>query len=167
MAFLQLTTPSGSNLFSSATSTFTDKGPLELPETGNYLLTLSFRLGDPLSYQFQINDVSNVVTQSIQLNELVEDTVAFAGQQLDYTFNTTGPADVFLDAIATPGTRGWVLTDSAGNELFSDTNIRDRNFKVSLPAADTYTLSLQASGCLLYTSPSPRDRTRSRMPSSA
>ena len=26
---------------------------------------------------------------------------------------------------------------------------------------------LQASSCLLYTSPSPRDRTRSRMPSSA
>ena len=25
----------------------------------------------------------------------------------------------------------------------------------------------QGSGCLLYTSPSPRDRTRSRMPSSA
>ena len=25
----------------------------------------------------------------------------------------------------------------------------------------------EASGCLLYTSPSPRDRTRSRMPSSA
>ena len=27
--------------------------------------------------------------------------------------------------------------------------------------------STRASGCLLYTSPSPRDRTRSRMPSSA
>ena len=26
---------------------------------------------------------------------------------------------------------------------------------------------VQAAGCLLYTSPSPRDRTRSRMPSSA
>ena len=26
---------------------------------------------------------------------------------------------------------------------------------------------LEAKGCLLYTSPSPRDRTRSRMPSSA
>ena len=26
---------------------------------------------------------------------------------------------------------------------------------------------LEAAGCLLYTSPSPRDRTRSRMPSSA
>ena len=28
-------------------------------------------------------------------------------------------------------------------------------------------LALVAKGCLLYTSPSPRDRTRSRMPSSA
>ena len=27
--------------------------------------------------------------------------------------------------------------------------------------------SIQKNGCLLYTSPSPRDRTRSRMPSSA
>ena len=27
--------------------------------------------------------------------------------------------------------------------------------------------TIQTSGCLLYTSPSPRDRTRSRMPSSA
>src|SRR5665811_1105541 len=30
-----------------------------------------------------------------------------------------------------------------------------------------YFLSLEKKGCLLYTSPSPRDRTRSRMPSSA
>ena len=28
-------------------------------------------------------------------------------------------------------------------------------------------MTLQPNGCLLYTSPSPRDRTRSRMPSSA
>ena len=31
----------------------------------------------------------------------------------------------------------------------------------------TYPTNRQAYGCLLYTSPSPRDRTRSRMPSSA
>ena len=31
----------------------------------------------------------------------------------------------------------------------------------------TYNTASQASTCLLYTSPSPRDRTRSRMPSSA
>ena len=32
---------------------------------------------------------------------------------------------------------------------------------------DTILAELRARGCLLYTSPSPRDRTRSRMPSSA
>ena len=36
------------------------------------------------------------------------------------------------------------------------------NFNVS-----NYELAAQTSDCLLYTSPSPRDRTRSRMPSSA
>ena len=32
---------------------------------------------------------------------------------------------------------------------------------------DKYPSNRKASACLLYTSPSPRDRTRSRMPSSA
>jgi arginine deiminase len=32
---------------------------------------------------------------------------------------------------------------------------------------DQFAATLRESGCLLYTSPSPRDRTRSRMPSSA
>ena len=30
-----------------------------------------------------------------------------------------------------------------------------------------YPISIEANGCLLYTSPSPRDRQKSRMPSSA
>ena len=37
-------------------------------------------------------------------------------------------------------------------------------FQVLLPADET---GLRVDSCLLYTSPSPRDRTRSRMPSSA
>ena len=32
---------------------------------------------------------------------------------------------------------------------------------------ETGEVSFEVTGCLLYTSPSPRDRTRSRMPSSA
>ena len=35
------------------------------------------------------------------------------------------------------------------------------------PAADIFDVFVQLGACLLYTSPSPRDRTRSRMPSSA
>ena len=33
--------------------------------------------------------------------------------------------------------------------------------------ADVFAVDVDDLGCLLYTSPSPRDRTRSRMPSSA
>ena len=42
--------------------------------------------------------------------------------------------------------------------------INDRKRETYQPATFTYTL---ANGCLLYTSPSPRDATLSRMPSSA
>ena len=38
---------------------------------------------------------------------------------------------------------------------------------VSIKGTDGTTTQFTVSGCLLYTSPSPRDRTRSRMPSSA
>ena len=37
----------------------------------------------------------------------------------------------------------------------------------NLPTADKSSMNFGSGGCLLYTSPSPRDRTRSRMPSSA
>ena len=61
-------------------------------------------------------------------------------------------------------------------------NMNDKNFDLVMPAAKKLILEndidaniMQGTGkdgritkgCLLYTSPSPRDRTRSRMPSSA
>ena len=60
------------------------------------------------------------------------------------------------------------------NYVVSDTGITPMAFWVKLKPTDSYLdRELRASGklisrcCLLYTSPSPRDRTRSRMPSSA
>ena len=45
---------------------------------------------------------------------------------------------------------------------------QDNQIKKSTLEAVTYGVALAKQlGCLLYTSPSPRDRTRSRMPSSA
>ena len=37
----------------------------------------------------------------------------------------------------------------------------------SLPTKESLSIEINSNSCLLYTSPSPRDRTRSRMPSSA
>ena len=52
-----------------------------------------------------------------------------------------------------------VAKDKVNIEVTSDLNKIKSSDKVVLPG--------QGSFCLLYTSPSPRDRTRSRMPSSA
>ena len=48
-----------------------------------------------------------------------------------------------------------ILMDQTGKEVLRKRSTYDKNYQSGL---DT---------CLLYTSPSPRDRTRSRMPSSA
>ena len=49
-----------------------------------------------------------------------------------------------------------------GTVLFKPTKAKDNQFRLTFEWAKSYFI-----GCLLYTSPSPRDRTRSRMPSSA
>jgi len=53
-----------------------------------------------------------------------------------------------------------IIKDSFGNTVSDGT-------LVSFVATNSKNVQLYANGCLLYTSPSPRDRTRSRMPSSA
>ena len=51
---------------------------------------------------------------------------------------------------------GEVISTMRSNKVFTDLDLRLENFII-----------LNDGTCLLYTSPSPRDRTRSRMPSSA
>ena len=51
----------------------------------------------------------------------------------------------------------WKLTKKGDQYYY-----QDRKYKIKLNTKNVY-----SKGCLLYTSPSPRDRTRSRMPSSA
>ena len=65
---------------------------------------------------------------------------------------TPGPGEILIDVKAAPVT-------------FPDTlMLEDKyQFKADLP----YIPGSEVAGCLLYTSPSPRDATLSRMPSSA
>ena len=64
---------------------------------------------------------------------------------------------------------GWGPPDEdAGFDLIGDhTDIGHWFNWFAGPHRDIYLEALYAESCLLYTSPSPRDRTRSRMPSSA
>ena len=64
----------------------------------------------------------------------------------------TGLTDALMDSVPVVCLTGQVPTHLIGNDAFQE--------------ADTTGIT-RACTCLLYTSPSPRDRTRSRMPSSA
>ena len=72
---------------------------------------------------------------------------------------------------------GTPVQDANGNNNFEGYQIETRNGTQSQPYISSLAaneiertnigLPVQLTFCLLYTSPSPRDRTRSRMPSSA
>ena len=67
-------------------------------------------------------------------------------------------------ALVYNGDGTYDFTDSSGTTtVISDTSIST----LSAPVNGVYTYTDEAGTCLLYTSPSPRDRQKSRMPSSA
>ena len=69
---------------------------------------------------------------------------------------------VRIDYIRVPGNE-WVEDPE---NRFQSIDIR-KPLLLALPQAEASIIDELPKGCLLYTSPSPRDRTRSRMPSSA
>ena len=63
-----------------------------------------------------------------------------------------------VNVISDSGDNNFITSDGSGNLTTQ---------KILYPAFEAKLTSDQSTPCLLYTSPSPRDRTRSRMPSSA
>ena len=72
----------------------------------------------------------------------------------------------YVDTYLTNLNRTWVRAMNVQKKLGY---VEDFNVWTSLSVADSPNvwITVQYKDCLLYTSPSPRDRTRSRMPSSA
>ena len=60
-----------------------------------------------------------------------------------------------------------LLGVTGSGKTFTMANVIAQLNKPTLVLAHNKTLAAQLYGCLLYTSPSPRDRQKSRMPSSA
>ena len=105
--------------------------------------------GAPVSHQVQTGPGMTFSPDSITINVL--DTVFFSG--LGYHDATEVDEATYL-ANGSVSNGGFAyLTDSF--HVFTE------------PGTYYYVCTPHASICLLYTSPSPRDRTRSRMPSSA
>ena len=78
-----------------------------------------------------------------------------AGIGLNFSKRTDGTPILAMITVSKPGVR----LNGKGEVGFNESEIR--------AAMGGSLVSGQLTTCLLYTSPSPRDRTRSRMPSSA
>ena len=109
------------------------------------------------------SSVSATTTSTSALNILEDGTIVFEGATDDGNETTLTVADPTADrTITLPDETGTVfLTGTTDTGFITD--------KTALASADVAgdTDVLLIADCLLYTSPSPRDGCRSRMPSSA
>ena len=88
-------------------------------------------------------------------------TLKIGDKNIPITFRQNGYSRYVFNA-------SYVITDEDNGPIsLSDIQIYDRDSNHITNPDDTPKPELLVNPCLLYTSPSPRDRTRSRMPSSA
>ena len=91
---------------------------------------------------------------------------AIIGSKIVATLNSTGTPSIFMHAAeAIHGDLGIIQNDDIIILLSKSGNTPE--IKNLVPFIKQRNMSIISITCLLYTSPSPRDRTRSRMPSSA
>ena len=115
-------------------------------------------LGRPKTGSFRLQDLVGIDTGDKVTNFVVQ--------------NVKG--DSFFEKLtktATPKFFNFLLDnnflgDKTGKGFYEKTKVKDENGRTIINALDLKSLEYRKS-CLLYTSPSPRDRQKSRMPSSA
>ena len=81
---------------------------------------------------------------------------------------TLMPDALQIDALPHRRMEAWKWTDLRAKLAEDTSGLSQAGLpKLSLPDGVSVSEETDSEACLLYTSPSPRDRTRSRMPSSA
>ena len=93
-----------------------------------------------------------------ELEEVVDDDHVEDNNRLDFAFHSGTHQYIH-------SSNSWQKVNNTSNIVFEFPSGRTENTNNAILSMDRYEDNLVT--CLLYTSPSPRDRTRSRMPSSA
>ena len=87
--------------------------------------------------------------------------MSFSGFEVDFTWRFQSDSN---GATGANGLAGFGLDNISVTEF---TFVPDQTYSTTVTGLDSQEDRVVTVGCLLYTSPSPRDRQKSRMPSSA
>ena len=153
--------------------------PIEIPGLEAKEVERAYRagvqLGIPINSNWSIETGINYVASSVDVQ--YPQSVAFASG--NEQVNSNGMYESSYDLLV-PSSVGNVTTDISlsrtpntsiedGERINVALNLAFKSQQLEVPVIGKYQVNLGpvALTCLLYTSPSPRDRTRSRMPSSA
>ena len=162
-----------------ATATTANADSVYTVQAGDTLSGISYKLGHDLTFVDTLASNNNIanknliyVGQKLLIKDDGEVTTATAQQaaslpsannSANTNNNTTTQSSQSTNTAATANTGASNYTSSvAGNDAAAKAWIAARESGGSYTARNG-----QYIGCLLYTSPSPRDRQKSRMPSSA
>ena len=124
----------------------------------------------------RMNDLSEIYINQIYINQL-NDSLSFVPDESQLLSNNDISSDGnFVNVITSISNTSEVtnLTSNNSNvdgEIMKQQKPRGnrvrKDVKLSIMLANARSLAPKINSCLLYTSPSPRDRQKSRMPSSA
>jgi len=115
-------------------------------------------------YNDKLNHIQDIVRLSSSL-EYLKNALQNDEKELLLRYLTQARNDFNLDVLNLTDAQGKILIRSSRPEIWGDD--QSKHPLVSRALQGKTVKATQIIPCLLYTSPSPRDRTRSRMPSSA
>ena len=111
-----------------------------------------------IGFAIPINMVQLLTRQIIEYGEVRRGRLGVIAQNL---------TPELAEALGIDTTRGAVIAQVIPDSAADDAGLQEGDVVVAVNEREIVDASSLRNTCLLYTSPSPRDRTRSRMPSSA
>lgn len=136
-----LTDPNGMQIF---TGGFADHDVVPISLSGTYTLTVTGFLAADGPYQFQIHEVPDPTTTTIQIGDPVASRLNVPGERLIFTFEGGVGQRLFFDSLLSLGASTWRLTDPSSNTIF-ETAFADTE-GIELTVAGLYTLEIDGQG---------------------
>jgi len=155
------TDPDGDGPTATETTDVEPSADLEL----NKDATDTVNAGGVITYDLTVYNHGPSDAAGVVVTDTLHPQVSFISGT-DCIESTSGEVTCTVASIAAGGSYSWTFTVLADADIDPGSSL-ENVAEVDSETADSNPFNNTDNACLLYTSPSPRDRTRSRMPSSA